>query len=670
MVEQLRQEQEPEQEPKQAPKRVSVRLPAPAARMLRSALAAAAIIAISWGVIYLGAARADQAARHNLLMRARASAALLDPGDIADLIQHASGPSPTSSETFVRVLDRLRALCETSDDARFVYIVIPVDGQVVAILDSEPEDSPNYSPPGQSMYPATPGQMALFASVAAGVEGPRTDPWGTWITAYAPITANGGNSPVAFLAMDVDASAWPKYSLVQWAPIFLTVAFLAALAVFMVISRYNRESRHARYLAERDYLTGLANRAALIRAIDRAILQAKKGKPSALLAIDIDNFKALNDTLTHSMGDEILIAVAEHVKTLVRKTDVVARVAGDEFAVLLRGVVRNEALVTAERIRSSLENLRFEVRGMPVYLTVSTGLTEIGRDMHTRDVSMHADIALAAAKEAGKNRVVFSPAYVSPADNGKSETHSDTLAIEAALQSGRLLVYLQPIVPIAGAQPDGSDCRRFEALVRMVGPDNDVVTAGRFVPVAEGLGLIPQIDMWVLDQVIDLLSTQPGVKIAMNLSARSIARPSFLEQVEAKVASSSIGQGQLCFEITETAAMGNVSEVRSWMNRMKELGCTFGIDDFGAGHSAISYLYELPVDVVKIAGNVVQSMRDDSSGALIVEAINSVSHVLGARTVAECVEDEECLAALQGMGIDFGQGYYFARPMPADEALT
>jgi len=638
--------------------------------MLRTVLAAAAIMAITWGVIYLGAARADQMARHNLLMRARSSAALLDPGDIADLVQHASAISPTSNETFVRVLDRLRALYETSDDARFVYIVQAVDGQIVAIIDSEPEDSPDYSPPGQSMYPATPGEMALFASGTAGVEGPRTDPWGTWITAYAPIATGPGDDPIAFLAMDVEAAAWPKYSLVQWTPIFLTVAFLAALTVLMVVAKYRNESLHARYLAERDYLTGLANRATLIRAIDRAILQAKKGKPSALLAIDIDDFKALNDTLTHSMGDEILIAVAEHLKTLVRKTDLVARVAGDEFAVLLRGVVRNEAFATAERIRSSLENLRFEVRGMPVYLTVSLGMTEIGRDTQTGDVSMHADMALAAAKEAGKNRVAFSPTYVSPVANGSSEAHSDTLAIEAALRNGRLLVYLQPIVPIGGAQPEGSDYRCFEALVRMIGPGNDVIAAGKFVPIAEGLGLIPQIDMWVLDQVIDLLSTQPDVSIAMNLSARSIARPSFLEQVQAKVASSDISHGRLCFEITETAAMGNVSEVRSWMNRMKALGCTFGIDDFGAGHSAISYLYELPVDVVKIAGNVVQSMRDDSSGALIVEAINSVSHVLGARTVAECVEDEECLAALQGMGIDFGQGYYFARPMPANEALT
>ncbi|MGI6131201.1 MAG: putative bifunctional diguanylate cyclase/phosphodiesterase [Bacillota bacterium] len=662
MVEQLRQEQEP--------KRVRARPPAPAARMVRSSLAALAIVAISWGVICLCAARADQQARHNLLMRARSSAALLDPGDIADITQHALGAGPKSKDAFVRVLDRLRALHLTSEDTRFVYIVRPVDGQIVAILDAEPEDSPDYSPPGQSMYPATPGEMALFASGTAGVEGPRTDPWGTWISAYAPIATGPGDDPIAFLAMDVELAAWTKYSLAQWAPIFLTVALLAALTVFMVISRCKNESRHARYLAERDYLTGLANRAALIRAIDRAILQDKKGKPSALLAIDIDNFKALNDTLTHSMGDEILIAVAKHVKTMVRKTDLVARIAGDEFAVLLRGVMRDEALVTAERIRSSLESLRLEVRGMPVYLTVSTGMTEIGRDTHTRDVSMHADMALAAAKEAGKNRVVFSPTYVSPVANGRSETHSDTLAIEAALQNGRLLVYLQPIVPIAGAQPKGSDCRHFEALVRMIGPDNDVVAAGRFVPTAEDLGLIPQIDMWVLDQVIDLLSAQPGVSIAMNLSARSIARPSFLEQVEARVASSSIGQSRLCFEITETAAMGNVSEVRAWMNRMNALGCTFAIDDFGAGYSAISYLYELPVDVVKIAGSVVQSMRSDSSGKLIIEAINSVSQVLGAKTVAECVEDAESLEILQGIGIDFGQGYYFARPMPADEALT
>jgi len=406
VVEQLRQEQEPEQEPKQAPKRVSVRLPAPAARMLRSALAAAAIIAISWGVIYLGAARADQAARHNLLMRARASAALLDPGDIADLIQHASGPSPTSSETFVRVLDRLRALCETSDDARFVYIVIPVDGQVVAILDSEPEDSPNYSPPGQSMYPATPGQMALFASVAAGVEGPRTDPWGTWITAYAPITANGGNSPVAFLAMDVDASAWPKYSLVQWAPIFLTVAFLAALAVFMVISRYNRESRHARYLAERDYLTGLANRAALIRAIDRAILQAKKGKPSALLAIDIDNFKALNDTHGEANGNRVLKEVGRIFRSATRIHDLVARFGADTFAMLLPETPFAGAKTVAAKLKGNLSDTKIRAGTRSIQVTGSFGIASSSKaTSKPADLLRMAEKALKMAKKRGGNQI-------------------------------------------------------------------------------------------------------------------------------------------------------------------------------------------------------------------------------------------------------------------------
>lgn len=662
MVEQLRQEQ--------GPKRTPVRLPVSVARMVRSVLAAAAIMAVSWGVIYLGATQADQEARHNLLMRARTSAALLDPDDIADLTQHALGAGPRSSDTFIRVLDRLRALHRTSEDARFVYIVRPVDGQIIAILDAEPEDSLDYSPPGQVLYPATPGEAALFASGAAGVEGPRTDPWGTWITAYAPIIAGSGDSPVAYLAMDIEASAWPRYSLFQWTPIFLAVAFLAALAVFMIISKYRDASRHTRYLAERDYLTGLANRAALIRAIDRAILKARKGMPSALLAIDIDNFAALNDTLTYSMGDEILVAVADHMKTLVRKTDMVARLAADEFALLLAGVMRDEALATAERIRWSLENLRFEVGGMPVYLTVSTGVSEIRSDTPIQDVAMHADMALAAAKEAGKNRIAFSPACAAPGPNGKSEVYSDTLAIEGALQGDGLLVYLQPIVPVTDAQQQESTYRCFEALVRMIGPDNNVIAAGKFVPIAEGLGLIPQIDMWVLDRVIELLSTQPDVSIAMNLSARSIARPSFLEQVQSKVESSGIGHGRLCFEITETAAMGNVSEVRSWMKRMKALGCTFGIDDFGAGHSAISYLYELPVDMVKIAGNVVQSIRDDSSGRLIAEAINSVSHVLGAKTVAECVEDEECLGVLRDIGVDFGQGYYFARPAPAYEAFS
>lgn len=668
MPEQLRQAQEAKQQANQARLRMFI----PSARIMRSALAAAAIMIISWHVINLSAARADEQARHSLLMRAKTTAALLDPGDVAsvvDVTQHSLGADAEYSSAFVRVLGRLRALRQTSDDARFVYIVRPVGGQIVAVLASEPEGSPDYFPPGQPMYPATPGEMALFDSGTSGVLGPRGDPWGTWITAYAPIIADPEDGPVAFLAMDVDASAWPQYSLVQWAPMLLTVAFLGALAVLMVISRYRNESRHARYLAEHDYLTGTANRVALTKAIDQAILQAANDRPSALLAIDIDDFRALNDTLTHSMGDEILVAVADHLKALLRKTDVVARLAGDEFVVLLRGVAKADALFTAERIRSSLESLRFEVRGMPVYLTVSTGMTEIGPHSRTHDVAISAEMALAAAKEAGKNRIMLSSARASEAPAIEAEVYADALAIEKALHDDKMLLYLQPIVPIAGYGLQEQAYRCFEALIRIVGPNGEVIAAERFVPIAERLGLIPQIDMWVLDQVLQLLSAHTDVSISVNLSARSMARPSFLEQVETKVALAGIGEGRLWFEITETAVMGNVSEVRSWMDRMKALGCTFGIDDFGAGHSSISYLYELPVDMIKIAGNVVQSMRAGSSGKLVVEAINSVSHVLGAKTVAEWVEDKECLRALHDIGIDFGQGYYFARPMPAYEAL-
>lgn len=638
----------------------------PAAYVVRSVLAAAVIVAISWGFLRLSVGSADRQARQNLLMRARTAAALIEPGDIDE-----------SEEALMRLRPRLRALREASDDARFVYIAQPVDDQIVILADSEHEESPEYSPPGASIFTATLNDTALFGKAEPGVVGPRTDSTGAWITAYAPIALDRAGHPVAFLVFDIEASAWSRRSMNHWWPVLVSVGLLAALAAFILISKGNSESRHAHYLATRDYLTGLANRAALLHEIDRAIRRAKNGTPSALLVIDIDNFKALNDTLTHSMGDEILVGVAAHVKKMVRKSDLVARIAGDEFAVLLVDASRDEARLTAERIRSSLENLRFEVGSMPVYLTVSAGMAEINRDGHTRDVSLRADMALAAAKKAGKNRVEFDSSSAISAPNGNFGSYADTLAIEGALKGDRLLVYLQPIVPISRERSqefgsknhDLAKTRCFEALIRMVGPDNTVIPAGKFVPVAEGLGLIPHIDMWVLDHVIQLLSSKPNIEVAVNLSPRSIARPSFLAEVEQKAAASGIAS-RLYFEITETAAMGNLGEVRAWMNRMKELGCSFAIDDFGAGHSAISYLYELPIDVVKIAGNVVQSMQDPASGKLIIEAINSVSHVLGATTVAECVEDGESLKALQDMGVDFAQGYYFARPMPADEAVA
>jgi EAL domain-containing protein (putative c-di-GMP-specific phosphodiesterase class I) len=260
--------------------------------------------------------------------------------------------------------------------------------------------------------------------------------------------------------------------------------------------------------------------------------------------------------------------------------------------------------------------------------------------------------------------------------------------VEDALKNDRFILHFQPIIPIVAfnrcsddstqltsSEHDnalkwvggkGGKARLYEALIRIEGDDGNVVPPGEFIPWAEAIGLIPQVDLWVLKNVIATLHERPDMNIAMNLSARSISRSSFLAQVEKCVSRSGLAPGRLGFEITETAGLGNLKAVRNWMKHMKALGCCFAIDDFGSGYASMAYLSNLPVDIVKIAGSIVRSMSSSPSGRLIVEAISSVVHVTGAWAVAESVEDQETLFTLREMGVDFAQGFYIARPSALD----
>lgn len=656
--------------------RRSMRAPANArGTLVRSVIGALIILLVSAGVIHVSVRVMEAQARRNLLTKATIAASMMGVDYISPVLA-ASHQSSSGSEALDNVIVQLRTLSAVLQEARFVYIVECADGQVVALADAEDPESADYSPPGQVLYPALPEELDLFASESAGVVGPRTDSWGSWITAYAPLPKGANDSRRAFLACDVPYVDWSRHFFLSWAPLFLSFAFLALYAAMNIVAKGRQQSQHARYLATHDYLTGLSNRAMLLTELSRAIARSKRGKGSFLLVVDIDNFNAINHTLTYAMGDEVLVAVARHINELVRRSDLVARLSGDEFAVLLRGADRTRAEATAERIRSSLEHLRFEINGTPVYLTVSLGIVPVVRDADVRDVALWADTALAAAKEAGKNRLVTASSESVTPDatydgSGNEKNFAHVAMLEKALCDDELIVYFQSIIPISRQCDHLPACLTggawHEALLRLKGPDGSIMSAGALIPMAEGIGLIPQIDMWVLDKVITILKARPDMSIAMNLSARSVARPSFLAQVEQKVAQAGLAPFRLCFELTETVAMGNIKETGAWMRRMKELGVLFAVDDFGAGHSAISYLYELPVDVVKIAGEVVQAMASGEAGKPIVEAINSVCHVLGAWTVAEWVEDEHAVNSLQGIGIDFAQGYFFSRPSPLDD---
>lgn len=501
--------------------------------------------------------------------------------------------------------------------------------------------------------------------------------------AYTPACTIGRSH-----ALEVGSSNWPMLLSTPWAIMVLALVVVGVFVVLHLAVRIKRKPKGMSYSVSRDQLTGLANRSTLIRQIEAAIRDAKRDRRSALLLIDIDDFRMLNDTLSYGAGDEVLVQVAGHIADQVREEDFVARFGEDAFAVLARTPTLDQAIATAERIRESLENMKVQMGAARIttYLTVSIGVSEIDGNSSVKDVALRADSALCAAKDSGRNRVVC---LSRPEECAKDvpDAYVRIAMIEDALKNDRFILHFQPIIPIVAFNRCSDDstqltssehdnalkwvggkgkARLYEALIRIEGDDGNVVPPGEFIPWAEAIGLIPQVDLWVLKNVIATLHERPDMNIAMNLSARSISRSSFLAQVEKCVSRSGLAPGRLGFEITETAGLGNLKAVRNWMKHMKALGCCFAIDDFGSGYASMAYLSNLPVDIVKIAGSIVRSMSSSPSGRLIVEAISSVVHVTGAWAVAESVEDQETLSTLREMGVDFAQGFYIARPSALD----
>lgn len=614
--------------------------------------------------------------KNNLLSRATTAAALIDPAILSNL-----------EEAFSLLLrpcsNRVASPNQTRPSLTAAYIV-SLDSQRIRFISgasAQPGSSNTLPNPGDVIGRASPEEVALIFAGHPIVRGPYPSGRSKSVTACAPVIDTRTGTVVAALALEVDAADCPKPLAKGWSVIAFALALTGTLGIALPRMHAENEATEQLRTASHDQLTGLANRSALISEIERAIREAGTDLQSTLLLIDIDDFRTLNDTLSYGVGDDVLVQVAQHIRDEVRKEDFVARFGEDAFAVLVRTPAIEQAVVTAERIRASLEHVEVETGGtaITVYLTVSVGIAEIDANSSVKDVALRADSALCAAKSAGKNRIVCSS--VAAGGRDESDAYTQIAMIEDALEHDKFILHFQPIVPIVPINPnrgsknhfadqdhalkwvgymDGS--RLHEALVRIEGPNGEIIPPGKFIPWAEAIGLVAQIDLWVLEHAIEVLNERPDMNVAINLSARSISRPSFLTQVEQRVASSGLAPGRLGFEITETAGLGNFKEVRNWMRRMKALGCSFAIDDFGSGHTSMSYLSDLPVDIVKITGTIVTSMVGNPSHGLVVEAINSVVHVVGAWTVAESVENEEALLELKNMGIDFAQGFYFAPP--------
>jgi diguanylate cyclase (GGDEF)-like protein/PAS domain S-box-containing protein len=439
---------------------------------------------------------------------------------------------------------------------------------------------------------------------------------------------------------------------------------IGAVFVFRDVSAKHDLLHKLAWQARHDPLTGLVNRQELERRVEHALTSAKTfRREHALLFIDLDQFKVVNDTSGHRAGDELLRQITGQLMLGLRHRDTLARMGGDEFAVLLENCSVAQAQLVAEKMRDLVQGFRFVWEGKVFKLGLSIGVVAI--DEHSlglADVLSAADAACYAAKDAGRNRVqMHSP---NNAELTARRTEMEwVFNIHQVLDENRFCLYFQPIQPL-----DDGGTTRWEVLLRMVGTDGQLILPGVFLPAAERYGLMANVDRWVVRSTLAALTEQnqnghgfPAVSI--NMSPTSLADEKFLGFVKEQFKAFPVPPERVCFEITETAAIANFAKAKHFMGEMKKLGSNFALDDFGSGMSSFGYLRSLPVDYLKIDGAFVRNLARDAVDLATVECINRIGHLMGMRTVAEYAEDVAVIDQLRQIGIDYAQGYGVRAPV-------
>jgi diguanylate cyclase (GGDEF)-like protein/PAS domain S-box-containing protein len=440
-------------------------------------------------------------------------------------------------------------------------------------------------------------------------------------------------------------------------------AVIGAVVVFHDVTKERRLRRALSWQASHDALTGLINRREFDNRLHGALLSAQRGEGSyALLYIDLDQFKVVNDTCGHQAGDRLLRDITGLLQTHVRASDIIARLGGDEFGVLLEGVSIEQATRIAEGVRQAIRDFRFVWGASTLSVGASIGIVQIRAETeNVASVMSAADIACYAAKDAGRNRIHLYGA------EGVSHRHREmhwVSRVTRAAEDDRLELYFQPIVALSGAPT-----RAFHELtVRLRDDTGELVAPTEFIPAAERYNVMSAIDRWVVERALELLrerqrAGRPLPLLAVNLSGTSLNEQSFVDFVLQSVGEPELAQA-LCFEITETAAVTSLANARFLMSELKVRGCKFSLDDFGTGVSSFVYLKSLPVDFLKIDGQFISHITQDVVNRSMVEAISNVGRALGIATVAECVESEAVLAELKRIGVNYAQGFHLALPLP------
>lgn len=448
---------------------------------------------------------------------------------------------------------------------------------------------------------------------------------------------------------------------------------IGAVLVFRDISASHNMARQLSWQASHDALTSLANRREFERRLDILVETAHcDGREHALLYMDLDQFKVVNDTCGHVAGDELLRQLSTLLNNRVRGSDTLARLGGDEFGVLLADCPLDKAMAVAETLRKTVSDFRFTWKDKTFVIGVSIGVVAIaGERQNNSDILGVADASCYLAKDKGRNRV-----QASPNDRELSERRGEMLwvaRINGAFEENRFRLYYQPIVPI---QQHAGSSKHYEVLLRMLDHQGNMVPPMAFIPAAERYNLMRAIDRRVVSMAFEECvnrtyheSPEQSVTISINISGDSLSDELFLDFLKQQFDEYQVQPQEICFEITETAAIANLTHAVNLIRELKEMGCRFSLDDFGSGLSSFGYLKNLPVDYLKIDGSFVRDMAQDPIDAAMVSAINDIGHVMGIQTIAEWVEDEQTLALLKKIGVDHAQGYLFDKPKPAHELI-
>lgn len=437
-------------------------------------------------------------------------------------------------------------------------------------------------------------------------------------------------------------------------------------------ARLNDLVRETTWQAHHDDLTGLHGRRFFLERLDTlgsTAPDAEKGF-HALIYLDLDQFKIVNDTAGHMAGDQLLQELGARLRSAGCEADTIARLGGDEFGILLAGTTEDGARGAADALIRVVRTYRFEWQERQFRIGASAGIALFdGSENDVRDILAAADTACYMAKERGGGRVQTYTTHDGELSRRHDEMHW-AAHLSGVIERGGFALYAQRIQSLED-DPAG----RIEVLVRMQDrPDEEPVLPGQFIPAAERFGLMGAIDRWVVTRTLALRDEpeRSGHRVAwnINLSGASLSDPGFLRFVTGKIRDHAPEPGTICFEITETAVVDNLEAVSAFIHELRGLGCEFALDDFGSGLSSFAYLQQLPVDYLKIDGRFVRDIASSPSDRAIVESIHHIGGTLGLRTIAEYVEDTTAMEILREVGIEFGQGFHIHQPEPLEHLLS